>query len=75
MFSADNSHYGRQGDYQFASHQDTENNVDGAYNRIEVNASRLMAKYNLMKNSRRSLTYNPDFPQLAQDITKFILSN
>lgn len=74
MFSADNFHYGDHGDYQLASHTETNEYKDGAYNRIEVNASKLMAKYNLMKNPLRSLTYNPDFPQLAKDITQFILS-
>lgn len=75
MYSADNFHYGKQGDYQFASHTDDKDCIDGAYNRIEVNASELMAKYNLMKKPLRSLTYNPDFPQLARDITNFILNN
>lgn len=75
MFSADNFHYGDQGDYEAASRTEAKDYIDGAYNRIEVNASELMAKYNLMKMPRRSLTFNPDFPQLARDITNFILKN
>ncbi len=75
MYSANNMHYGDHGDYENASHTDSKDCIDGAYNRIEVNASELMAKYNLMKKPRRSLTFNPDFPRLARDITTFILDH
>ena len=46
--------------------------MDGAYNRMEITAFEMLAKYNLIKHPRRILTYNPDFQQLAESITDFI---
>lgn len=72
-FSADNPHYGRQGDYPFAA-----NNGDfvyGAYNRVESDIFRQLFEYKLMKNRYRQLTYNPDFEYMANEMTKFILGS
>jgi esterase/lipase len=74
LYSADNSHYGQQGDYKYASHLH-EGNIYGAYNRIETNAFDLMKKYGLAQHPRRLITYNPDFHYLANSISAFITDN
>ena len=73
-FSAENPHYGQQGDYQFASLKQ-HNHVYGAYNRIEINAFKLMAKSKLVKAPRHVLTYNPDFANMTKSISNFIQRN
>ncbi len=72
-YSTDNPHYGQNGDYINAAHQD-KNVLYGAYNRIEMNAFDLMAKYGIAKHSRRSLTYNPDFNYLVTTIISFMMN-
>lgn len=70
-FAPNNIHYGQQGDYPYASHLHP-NFVYGAYNRIEERAFEILYKYNLVKIRRRTLTYNPDFDFMSQEILKFI---
>ncbi len=70
-FSADNSHYGQQGDYKHAARAD-HNIRYGAYNRIEMNAFDTLFKLGLAKYRRRVLTYNPDFSNMVESIHKFI---
>jgi len=70
-FSPSNSHYGEYGDYPYASHYTSE--VDyGAFNKIEMNTYDLLYKLNIAK-MRRSLTYNPDYQFMAEQITQFVL--
>jgi hypothetical protein len=72
-FSPQNSHYGQNGDYQYASRNGAM--TYGAYNRLEVKTSTIMHKLGLIKSPRRELTYNPDFEYMANEITRFILSS
>lgn len=72
-FSKTNQHYGQHGDYQNASHLH-QPYIYGAYNRIEMHVFDLMANCRLIKLPRRVLTYNPDFPHMAEYITQFIKS-
>lgn len=72
-FSPNNFHYGREGDYAFASHAHQHKNIYGAYTRIEISASDLLYKLNIIRHPRRELTYNPDFDYMAEEIIKFIL--
>jgi esterase/lipase len=74
-FSAKNQHYGLHGDYSHASEAQHEKFIDGAYNRIEIQAFEMMAKYNLVEHQRRVLTYNPDFGNMAESIATFITDN
>lgn len=72
-FSPQNSHYGQQGDYPYAS-----GNMAftyGAYNRLEVKASNILHQIGVLKSPRRELTYNPDFEYMAKQITQFILES
>lgn len=72
LFSGANPHYGEKGDYSAPDENDDAPYIAGAYNRIEVNAYEMMAKYNLVKHPRRVVTYNPDFSDLAKSIAGFI---
>lgn len=72
-FAPNNPHYGKNGDYLYASHERSPGVVYGAYNRIEVDAYALLHKFKLIKNQRRQLTYNPDFHFTALQIIQFIL--
>lgn len=71
-FSADNNHYGEQGDYCEASHLLNGEYIYGAYNKIEITAFDVMKKYNLVKHARRVLTYHPEFNHMMEDILAFI---
>lgn len=71
--SPDNTHYGKAGDFMYASHPDATASY-GALNRIQEKYYRLLYRYNLIKRQRKELTYNPDFPFLAQQIAEFILN-
>ena len=70
-FSPQNSHYGQNGDYTFASRPDPKF-VYGAYNQMEEKTYDLLHKWGLVKRQRRALTYNPDFDYLAEKILNFI---
>jgi esterase/lipase len=74
-FSAANSHYGMHGDYKYASHANGKNVCYGAYNYMEMDAYNLLYKFNLVKNTHQSLTYNPDFDFMIQKIQQFILGS
>lgn len=71
-FSPNNFHYGEQGDYPYASHYKDEFDY-GAFNTIEIDTYNFFYKLKIAKKMRRSLTYNPDFNFMAEQITKFIL--
>jgi hypothetical protein len=72
-FSPANPHYGQHGDFKYASHIDTKGITYGAYNNIEVSAYELLCKLKLVKKKHQSLTYNPDFNFMTEEIVKFIL--
>lgn len=74
-FAPDNPHYGPNGDYVYASRAKTKNVIYGAYNRIEVNASDLLHKLNLLRKRRCELTFNPDFEFMSEMISNFILEH
>lgn len=71
-FSPTNLHYGEHGDYPYASHYKKECEY-GAFNKIEMDTYDLLYKLKLAKKMRRSLTYNPDFDFMAEQIKQFIL--
>lgn len=70
-YSSANPHYGQYGDYEFASHLN-QPYIYGAYNRIEMNVFDMLKKCGLTKQSRRVLTYNPDFYRMADNIVQYI---
>lgn len=70
-FSADNPHYGRHGDFIYASH--SEDAIYGGYNKLEVKFLTHLKKLGLVKHLRNELTYNPDFDYMMNAIVEFIL--
>lgn len=70
-FSPDNSHYGKDGDYIYATRV-SDDYYYGAYNRIEVRLSNLLASLKIMERPRKELTFNPDFHYMAASIACFI---
>jgi len=71
-FAPDNPHYGKNGDYAFASHMNTKDFIYGAYNHVEERFFNLLYQLQLIKCRRRELTFNPDFDFMAENINKFI---
>ncbi len=71
-FSPDNSHYGQNGDFTYASRRDADNLIFGAYNRIEVTVYEFLHKMKVITQKRRELTYNPDFDFMVKEIEQFI---
>lgn len=68
-FSPENSHYGVQGDYQdFLRYAD---NRAPASERVFLGAT---LKRNMKGQVLQRLTYNPDFPEMASAIGKFLAS-
>lgn len=74
MFREDNSHYGIHGDYAHASKTNRPEFTYGAYNHIEVSIYDLLYNLGIITKRRRELTYNPDFPFMANEISQFILT-
>lgn len=75
-FTANNHHYGQDGDYMFAARKaDSEDSVFGAYNNLEVRIFNLLYSFGLLKKRRRELTYNPDFKFMADQISEFIFTS
>lgn len=73
-FSPTNTHYGQHGDYQHASHINSDPVVYGAHNRIAVDLYEWLYRFKLITQPRRELTYNPDFDYMAEQICQFILA-
>lgn len=71
-FKPDNPHYGKNGDYEYASHSGEF--IDGAYSRSDIRLLNKLNKYKIIHHHYRQLTYNPDFDYMADEITKFIIS-
>ncbi|OGT47849.1 MAG: hypothetical protein A3E83_03255 [Gammaproteobacteria bacterium RIFCSPHIGHO2_12_FULL_41_20] len=67
----ENIHYGKEGDFLYASHPDNSASY-GALNRIQEKYHRWLYQHHLTKTQRKELTYNPDFMYLAQQIAEFI---
>lgn len=74
-FAEDNIHYGRQGNYMYASHLPSNEFLYGAYNDIEIKLFDWLYAASINKQRRRSLTFNPDFAQMASAIVKFIIAD
>lgn len=74
-FTSENPHYGICGDFPFASRLNQSKMVYGAYNLVEISAFEMLYKVGLSNQKRRILTYNPDFPNMMQQIIKFILQD
>jgi esterase/lipase len=72
LFSKNNSHYGCEGDFPFASRND-QHCMYGAYNRLKVSFFESLLHLNIIKKRHLCLTYNPDFKFMAKTITEFIL--
>jgi esterase/lipase len=72
-FAPDNTHYGQNGDYPYASHLINKEFIFGAYNTVEIKCYDFLHQLNLVKKKRRELTYNPDFEFMAEKIIKFIV--
>lgn len=73
-FAPDNLHYGQYGDYCEASRIHSSKTIYGAYNRIETRIYDVLYHIGLLKNKRSTLTYNPDFDYLANQIINFVLA-
>jgi esterase/lipase len=71
-FAPDNTHYGQNGDYIYASHPTNHHCLYGAYNRIEVAAYNLFYHLGIVKQRRQELTFNPDFEWTVKAIIHFI---
>ena len=69
-----NDHYGKNGDYLYASHPDAISSY-GAMNRIEEQCYRWLYRHGLIKIPKKELTYNPDFTFLAEQIVQFIINS
>lgn len=74
LYSPENAHYGEQGDYIYASKPDKIHR-DGAYNRITVQLNNWAYERGLCTHKIRTLTYNPDFEEMAKAICGFIKNN
>lgn len=74
-FAVKNPHYGLGGDYHFAPRQDDKTFIYGAYNPIEVRFLNYLHRFGLIKHQRQTLSFNPDFKQMAENIVEFIFEN
>ncbi len=74
-FSAQNFHYGQEGDFPLSSHTDVKNIAYGAYNPLEEKCSDALYQMHILRYKRRSLTYNPDFNFMAEQILSFIMED
>jgi esterase/lipase len=71
----ENSHYGEQGDYSYATRLRLQQNVIfGAYNRLETKMFDKLYQLGLLKYQRQTLTYNPAFNDMTDQISEFILA-
>jgi esterase/lipase len=71
----ENIHYGKSGDYVYASHADTKaiaTNRYGAYSALLQDICNPLFKHGLIQQRFSRLTYNPDFAYLAERIQQFI---
>lgn len=74
LFTQNNMHYGKQGDFVFASHPQPHTRY-GAYIGVIGRCYALLHSLNLTSESRKELTYNPDFDFLSEEIVKFVKNN
>lgn len=71
-FSCQNFHYGKTGDYLFASHNNKKHHLYGAFNHLEEKTSEIAYQIKLLPYMYKRLTYNPDFDAMAQQVVSFI---
>lgn len=74
VFSPNNLHYGKQGDYIHASHNKTKEYIYGGYNRLVAKISGLLYEMGLTRRKHRELTYNPDFNFMMETVSDFIFN-
>lgn len=73
--SPDNPHYGKQGDFPFASRiEENKNYIYGELNKPQRAFYSLLHKLKLIQKQRRRLTFNPDFDFMMQEMGEFISS-
>ena len=72
--SPDNPHYGKNGDYVYASHIDKTKFNYSAQNQLDEKWSELLYQFNFSSVRSRRLTFNPDFERMADEISQFIFS-
>lgn len=74
MINPDNLHYGKKGDYIYASHVDDIKNqqIYGEFTATQLELNRFLVKHHLSSTTKLRLTYNPDFDYLATQIGQFI---
>lgn len=75
--AADNSHYGINGDYIYASHvlknlNEGSQYIYGTRDNFQNRFANLLKKIGLKKQLQMRLTFNPDFEFLQQTITAFV---
>lgn len=70
----DNPHYGKNGEYLYASRTNCPEVLYGAYNTVDKYFHNGLYHLKITKHYQQTLTYNPDFEFLALAIQKFILS-
>lgn len=69
----DNMHYGKSGDFKYASHvDDNKPIIYGEYLRDDLFYNRCMLKLHLTKTHKERLTFNPDFDYMSECIKKFV---
>jgi hypothetical protein len=71
LFSPNNPHYGKEGDYVLASHAVPTISY-GAYAGTLGHCYQLLYSLDLTKQQRRELTYNPKFDLLSEQLINFI---
>lgn len=71
--SPQNSHYGVEGDYRFASHVAKDNaTIFGEFSHTQINFNEWLCKLKLAQHHYQRLSFNPDFDFLIRNIIQFI---
>lgn len=72
--SPENPHYGKNGDFAFASHVDNKANpiIYGEFNALQINLNHFLFSYHLAPVLYERLTFNPDFYNLMDMMDRFI---
>lgn len=71
--SPNNQHYGKQGDYAYASRiTDSNNVIFGEFLRNEIDFNALMMKCGIARLAKQRLTFNPDYDHMSNSMHDFI---
>lgn len=72
-YSPENPHYGKYGDYKYASHVEENNNVVyGEFLRNHLFYNKWKLKFGLTQAREERLTFNPDFDYMCEQIEQFV---